>query len=567
MSTNKFLLVAAVILGAVLCGSTGDGLKAQAVAPVALSGVVSSQAEGKMEGVLVIARGDGANHTVTVVSDAQGRYSFPRTHISPGKYAVRIRAFGYDLADPGPVEVAAGKSANRDLKLDKTKDLSMQLTPLDWVMSATGTTDQKDKLVYQGASCNYCHSLRRIMRSKHTADQFTSVVMRRMAGYYPDGTASSDDGRGKAEKFRSFGDSNGHPTPTPPKPNLDGVNIPYGTVPRVELSAYLASINLSGGRTTWPYELKAALPRPTGSGTRVIITQWDQPRRDTVSHDADVDSKGNLWYGDESNQFLGMLDPKTNTITEYPMPALPPDHLGGTRDIQVDNEDNIWFPLRVPGGAALVTKFEPKTKKLTTVEGATAQFIALGPDNKMWLGGVGNPPTRIDMKTMKVDGIYTGGGYQVVVSSKGNPYIGSGGNIMGYDVAAGKSKTWPVPTPRPYARRGRMDAEDRYWFAEYTADKIGRFDTKTETFQEWTLPKYSTPYTVSRPDKNGYVYAPSNTAERLMRLDPKTGEIVQYLIPTEFDTKKLALDPSTSRTTVWMANTRNARILRVEMLD
>src|SRR5262245_34796623 len=73
----------------------------------ALTGVVSSSAEGKMEGVLVTARRDGANFDVTVVSDAQGTYSFPRSHIAPGKYAVKIRAIGYDLADPGVADVTA----------------------------------------------------------------------------------------------------------------------------------------------------------------------------------------------------------------------------------------------------------------------------------------------------------------------------------------------------------------------------------------------------------------------------------------------------------------------------
>src|SRR5437016_4192176 len=71
----------------------------------ALTGVVSSQEEGKMEGVLVTARRDGANFDVTVVSDAQGKFSFPRTHVQSGRYAVKIRAIGYDLVDPGSVEV------------------------------------------------------------------------------------------------------------------------------------------------------------------------------------------------------------------------------------------------------------------------------------------------------------------------------------------------------------------------------------------------------------------------------------------------------------------------------
>src|SRR5215831_1663148 len=90
----------------------------------ALVGTVTSQEEGKMEGVLVTVRGEGANHTVTVVSDAQGKYSFPRTHVPAGKYSVAIRAIGYDLASANAVDVPSGKSATLDVALQKTKDLS-----------------------------------------------------------------------------------------------------------------------------------------------------------------------------------------------------------------------------------------------------------------------------------------------------------------------------------------------------------------------------------------------------------------------------------------------------------
>jgi len=79
--------------------------------------------------------------------------------------------------------------------------------------------------------------------------------------------------------------------------------------------------------------------------------------------------------------------------------------------------------------------------------------------------------------------------------------------------------------------------------------------------------KYTTPYTVSAPDKNGYVYATSNMSERLIRLDPKTGEIVEYQMPTEFDSKKITYDPTTSRVILWMVNTRTARMMKVEPLD
>ena len=56
-------------------------------------------------------------------------------------------------------------------------------------------------------------------------------------------------------------------------------------------------------------------------------------------------------------------------------------------------------------------------------------------------------------------------------------------------------------------------------------------------------------------------------AEQVMRLDPETGEVIEYQIPTDFDSKEVLHDPSTDRVVLWLANTRNARILRVEPLE
>ena len=82
MRRTAVLALAAVIVGAGVFGVTDAGLRAQG-SGAALSGVVSSQEEGKMEGVVVTARRDGTNFDVSVVSDAQGKYSFPRTHLAP----------------------------------------------------------------------------------------------------------------------------------------------------------------------------------------------------------------------------------------------------------------------------------------------------------------------------------------------------------------------------------------------------------------------------------------------------------------------------------------------------
>ncbi|HEX3377760.1 MAG TPA: carboxypeptidase-like regulatory domain-containing protein, partial [Candidatus Acidoferrales bacterium] len=61
-----------------------------------LTGIVSSDAEGPMEGVLVSATRVPGTVTTTVVSNAQGRYSFPAGRLLPGKYRLAIRAVGYE---------------------------------------------------------------------------------------------------------------------------------------------------------------------------------------------------------------------------------------------------------------------------------------------------------------------------------------------------------------------------------------------------------------------------------------------------------------------------------------
>src|SRR5579864_4934310 len=68
--------------------------RAETSTSIALSGLVSSVEEGQMEGVLVSAKKGGSTITVTVVSDAQGRYRFPLSKLPPGQYALHIRAVG-----------------------------------------------------------------------------------------------------------------------------------------------------------------------------------------------------------------------------------------------------------------------------------------------------------------------------------------------------------------------------------------------------------------------------------------------------------------------------------------
>src|SRR5437016_7313045 len=178
MPTQRFFIGILAGLAATLFCAGSNIAGAQTSSSPALTGLVSSQDEGPMEGVLISAKRMGSNVTITVVSDAQGRYSFPLNRLEPGQYSVRIRAVGYVLDKPVQVEVMAQKTSQLDLKLVKTQDLSRQLSNGEWLMSMTGSREQKETCL----GCTGCHTLERVARSQHDTAEFAQVL-RRMTTY------------------------------------------------------------------------------------------------------------------------------------------------------------------------------------------------------------------------------------------------------------------------------------------------------------------------------------------------------------------------------------------------
>src|SRR5258707_7608411 len=106
----KLMLTFAAIAAAMVFPPVGNAVRAEGDA--ALTGIVSSEAEGKMEGVVVTARRAKSIVQVSVTTDAEGRYSFPRSRLEPGAYALSIRAVGYDIDSPAKATVN-GKEIGR----------------------------------------------------------------------------------------------------------------------------------------------------------------------------------------------------------------------------------------------------------------------------------------------------------------------------------------------------------------------------------------------------------------------------------------------------------------------
>src|SRR6266480_1132690 len=150
-----------------------------AQAAATLSGQVSSAEERAMEGVVVSAKKDGSTISISVVTDARGRFAFPAARLQPGHYTLKARAAGYELDGARAADIAPGQEAKAEIKLKKVKNLAAHLTNAEWLLSIPGSDEQKNFLL----NCTGCHTLERIMKSTYDADGFMDVI-RRMSLYY-----------------------------------------------------------------------------------------------------------------------------------------------------------------------------------------------------------------------------------------------------------------------------------------------------------------------------------------------------------------------------------------------
>ena len=183
---------------------------------------MSSAAEGKMEGVLVSARAANSPISTTVATDSQGRYTFPGSRLQPGNYRLSIRAIGYELEDPGVIQVKANSPLQVDLKLQPTKSVAPQLTNAEWRMSFPGNEKQKESI-----DCVMCHTLQRVAESRHDQKGWLDTL-HRMSSY----TVGSSPSAALPIK----------------KPDL----APRDDARQQPRAEYLASLNLSQAKT-WPY--------------------------------------------------------------------------------------------------------------------------------------------------------------------------------------------------------------------------------------------------------------------------------------------------------------------------
>src|SRR5437660_1674337 len=378
---------------------TPDSARGNNVLPVALSGQISSQKEGLMEGVVVGAKKEGSTITINVMTDEKGRYSFPGSKLEPGHYTLKTRAAGYDLDSPKAVDVVAGKTAKANLKLKPAENLSAQLSDAEWLLSIPGTEDQKKFLL----GCNGCHTIDRIVKANKTAKVTDFPIPELKKGFplgtldlqldkeenvwvslmYQGGIAKFDR---KTEKFQIYpvpkewqGNHTQQSMVSPANSHVDGKvwtnNQDTHSIYRVDLATgqyensgefqipgASRSINAYGipsdkDNNLYLLEFGSNMIGRIDAKTKDFkvyqtLTANSRPRRGRF------DQQNRLWFAEYGANGIGMLDPQTEKIQEWtlPIPWSAPYH------VVPDKNGEVWVGSM---WTDRITRFNPKTSQFT----------------------------------------------------------------------------------------------------------------------------------------------------------------------------------------------------------
>ena len=491
-----------------------------------VSGTVKGPDGAPFRGAFVRAENKKANLTVSVLSDKTGRYTVP--NLPAGEYTVQIRAAGFRAEPQSGLTLTSNQGRTLDFSLAKDR--------VRWTdLSLYQTIQLLPKLKGNGAfvgRCLNCHGMQPMMAAGHRNEEgWRSSVdrMRDMARFsmqVPDAEAEEITGY----LLQLFGEPSALPESPEQVPGYEKTIIAF---PEEAMKITYVEFDMPGpGRmpldanpardgSVWiPYFSAfngiARLDPRTG-----VVEEYRVPeRRPAYIHSVQMAPNGSVWFTEQATNRIGKWDPKTKGITEYQdsfLPGKENQREGGSKQtLRIDSHGVVW------GNSLPLTSFDPATEKFTKYFVAENPYgIDIDKDDNVWFADAA-----------------------------------PAGRIFRVDARTRQFTSYQPPTAG-FPRRLQVAPDGVVWFAEFRADKIGRFDPKTETFTEYSVPGTRPAPSGLGIDKQGYVWY-SSELDVMGRFDPKTEEFIQYPLPLSVNAIRELLPDSEGR--LWWGSAPNNKV-------
>jgi virginiamycin B lyase len=224
----------------------------------------------------------------------------------------------------------------------------------------------------------------------------------------------------------------------------------------------------------------------------VEITEWSVPWKNTRPRDPYVDTGSRVWFVGQKGDYLANFSPMSDSYKRFDLGSGT-----GPHNLLVDGEGMVWY---AGNRKAHIGKLNPVTGNIT-------QFPMAHPEAR-------DPHTLV----------FDRNGDIWFTVQRGN-FIGK------FSPATGKSQFIPVPTPnaRPYGII--VGSQNRPWIAEFGTNKLASVDPKTMKIREISLLRIAARPRRLAETSNGHIWYVDYARGFLGRLNPVTGDILEWPVP------------------------------------
>jgi virginiamycin B lyase len=204
-----------------------------------------------------------------------------------------------------------------------------------------------------------------------------------------------------------------------------------------------------------------------------------------------VDSAGTPWITDGGLNAVVSVDPATDEVTTYPLPASSAS--ANLNTAVFDDAGILWFT----GQTGVYGSLDPATGEI-----------------EVFAAPLGRGP------------------YGITVTPPGDVYYASlAGSYVGSILPGGEVAVLEPPTPDQGARRVWADSTGAVWVSEWSSGNVSRYDPTTDNWDTWPLPGSDPAAYAVYVDENDIVWLTDFGANALVRFDPVVEEFTSYQLP------------------------------------
>ncbi|MDT8307266.1 MAG: lyase, partial [Anaerolineae bacterium] len=232
---------------------------------------------------------------------------------------------------------------------------------------------------------------------------------------------------------------------------------------------------------------------------------------------------------------LGRLDPATGETRHVALGAGSAPHgvIVGPDGAPWVTDSGLNAIVRVDPGTEAVQLY-PLPAERGSANLNTATFDGAG---VLWFTGQNGFYGRLDLAVGEVelfDAPRGRGPYGITTTPEGTVYYASlaGSHIARIDPGTGEARPIEPPTAGQGARRVWSDSQGLIWVSEWTAGQLGMFDPASDAWREWPLPgEQPQPYAVY-VDEEDTVWLSDFGANALVRFEPASETFTVFPLPS-----------------------------------